>query len=269
MIVAYEDIPLDALQIGNEQARVRDVQKNIDDLARSIHKVGLLEPIVVAPLDEGRYEIITGQRRFLACQQLGFETIQAGILESRPQDGVAKAISLTENMVREDMAQKDYIDACTTLYHRYGSIKAVSEELGLPYNKVGQYVKYDQLIPELKERVEDGLDVNVALRAQRASMNEENEVVEETALALADEMKGMSGVQRKELEKAAVRQRGAPVEEIIEAGRRQPRVKQLVVTISEELDRALDVYAGDEETSRDDAAISLIETGLTNLGYIS
>lgn len=267
-VTRYADIPLDKLEIGPNQARTRGVEKNIDDLARSIKAVGLLEPIVVAPLGDDRYEIITGQRRFLACQRLGFEKVPAGILEIRPAGKFAKAISLTENMVRENMPTKDYIDACTELYRQYGSIKSVCEELGLPRAKVTEYVKFDQLVPSLKSRVEKGMDMKVALRAQKAATDEEGNINEEAALALADEMKGMSGVQQKQLEKLAAQQSNAPVEEIIEAGRRQPRVKQLVVTISEELDQALDDYAGDEETNRDDAAISLIEAGLTDRGYI-
>ena len=267
-VTKYTDIPLGKLEIGRHQARTRNVEKNIDELARSIKTVGLLEPIVVAPLDSGGYEIITGQRRFLACQRLGFETIPAGVLDTRPLGGFAKAISLTENMVRENMSTKDYIDACTELYRQYGTIKAVCEELGLPRPKVTEYVKFEQLVPSLRSRVENGMNMKVALRAQKAATDEEGDVDEEKALALADEMKGMSGPQQTQLEKLAAQQSSAPVEEIIEAGRRQPRVKQLVVTISEELDQALDVYAGEEETNRGDAAVSLIEIGLTDRGYI-
>src|SRR5262249_20653923 len=139
-IVRYEDIPLERLTIGLSQARVRDVDRHIEDLARSIQKIGLIEPIVVAPGDSpNTYEFVTGQRRFLAVKSLGLKTIRAGILAEKPAGDLAKAISLTENMVREDMPAKDYIDACTELFRRYGSIKAVSEELGLPYPKVQQY----------------------------------------------------------------------------------------------------------------------------------
>jgi ParB family chromosome partitioning protein len=63
------DIKLSDLVIGKAQVRVRSVSKEIDELAESIRVHGLLEPIVVAPTDkEGIYEILTGQRRFLAHQ---------------------------------------------------------------------------------------------------------------------------------------------------------------------------------------------------------
>ena len=70
-IVEFKEISLGDLTIGLGQVRTRDVAKEVDELADSIAQVGLLEPIVVCPAEEkGKYEIITGQRRFLAHQEL-------------------------------------------------------------------------------------------------------------------------------------------------------------------------------------------------------
>ena len=210
----YIELPIDSevVEIGLNQARTQYVDRNLDDLARSIQQVGLLEPIVVAPLDDGRYEIITGQRRYLACERLGWTTISAGVLDSRPSARFAKGLSLTENLVREDMTTRDYIAACNYLFREYGSAKIVSEELGISPQRVNQYVKYPQLIPSLKERVDEGLDIDTALRAQRAALDENGEVNEETAAALAEEMQQLSSTQRRQLEKIAAEQAGAPVE---------------------------------------------------------
>ena len=267
-IIEYRDVPLDQIDIGQSQARTRDVEKNLDDLARSIRTVGLLEPIVLAPLDDGTYEVITGQRRYLAVERLGWESISAGILDHNPDDDISKAISLTENMVREDMSSRDYIDACTTLFHRYGSIRAVSEELGLPPNRVSQYVKFEQLVPALRDRVtKDRMKMDVALRAQKAATDDEGKIEEDTALALADEMMNLSGLQQKQLEKEAKRNPNASAEEIIEAGRRQPREARVMVVLSVELRDALDRYADDEGTNRSDAAADIIESKLVSEGY--
>ena len=267
-IVSYEDIPLDQLTIGISQARVSHVGKNVDDLAKSIERVGLLEPIVVALNEEGKYEIITGQRRFLAVTKLGWDSIKAGVLEEKPSDNVAKAISLTENMVREDMSSKDYIDACTALFRHYGSIKQVSDELGLPYSKVQQYVKFDQLIPKLKTAVEDGTyDMKTALRAQKAASSS-GDINEEMAVVLANEMSNMSGVQRSKLEQVAASNPGASVEEVLEAGRKQAKVKSITVVIADEINHALDSFALEEGTNTGDAAASLIVSGLMEKGYV-
>ena len=66
-IVDFIDIPLNQLEIGKSQVRLSDVGKGIEELADSIKKVGLLEPIVVGPQNSnGKYEIILGQRRFFS-----------------------------------------------------------------------------------------------------------------------------------------------------------------------------------------------------------
>lgn len=134
------EIALSDLIIGKGQVRVKDVGKEIEELAASIKVMGLLEPIVVCPSHEkGKFEILTGQRRFLAHKQLKKKTIMATVLEGNLSDEDAKAISLTENLIRRDLSLKELIDACTSLYKKYGSIKAVSEETGISAGLVNQY----------------------------------------------------------------------------------------------------------------------------------
>src|SRR5438132_8086387 len=150
-----KEIQLSDLEIGKGQVRTREVGKEIDELADSIRKIGLLEPIVVCESETpGKYEIITGQRRFLAHQELKKKTILAMVIDKRVDEKTAKIISLTENLLRRDLNQRDLVDVCTYLYRKYGTIQAVVEETGLPYSKVNQYVKFDQLIPQLKEMVQ-------------------------------------------------------------------------------------------------------------------
>src|SRR5438132_9477232 len=115
-IKGLKEIPLEDLVIGKGQVRVRDVGKEIDELADSISKVGLLEPIVVCPAEKpGKFQILTGQRRFLAHQQLRKKTIMAVILDEPVDEMSAKALSLTENLIRRDLNSRDLIDACTAL----------------------------------------------------------------------------------------------------------------------------------------------------------
>jgi ParB family chromosome partitioning protein len=103
--------------IGEAQVRLRDVGKEIDELAESISKIGLLEPIVVYEAETpGKFEIVTGQRRFLAHQELKKPTIMAAILDGKVDEAEAKVISVTENLVRRDLNSNDLIDTCTYLY---------------------------------------------------------------------------------------------------------------------------------------------------------
>lgn len=163
------EIPLDELCVSEHQARTRRIDEGLDELAANIRVHGQLEPIVVIPLDGSGppFSIITGQRRFLAHQRLGKSTITAIVRTDALDDHLAKAISVSENLIRKDLTDRDLVDACTALYQRYGSAKDVAEELGLPYQRVRSCIKFERLQPELKQVVQDGkLDVQAALRLQ-------------------------------------------------------------------------------------------------------
>lgn len=267
-IVDYRDIPLRDLVISKAQVRTRDVAKGIDELAESIRVNGLLEPILVAPPDEkGKYEIILGQRRFLAHQQLGKDTITVGVLDEPVDEITAKILSVTENLVRQDLNQKDLIDVCTYLYKKYGSIKTVVEETGLPQPHVSKYVKYDRLIPELKELVDQGVGVDVALRAQDASAAT-GELVAEDAVKLAKEMTSMSGAQRKKIQEEIEEDPSVTVDEAIEHAKGGGRIIQIQVALLVNAHAALHRFANDEGANVDDAAALLVEEGLRTKGYL-
>ena len=76
--------------VGTGQVRTRNVEKRIDELAESIRKVGLLNPIIVYQRDDGKYEVLTGQRRFLAHVKLETDTILAAILDRKITEIEAK-----------------------------------------------------------------------------------------------------------------------------------------------------------------------------------
>ena len=259
----FKEIPLEDLSIGLGQVRIRHVSKEIDELADSIAQVGLLEPIVVCPTEEeGKYEIMTGQRRFLAHQELGKQTIWAAILDQRVDEITAKVLSVTENLVRRDLHPGDLIDVCTYLYHQYGSLKMICDKTGLSYEKVRQYVKYDQLIPQLKNLVDSGdVKLNTALRAQRASIKYGEPDADE-AVQFAKEMEPMSGAQQGAMVKKREDDPGLSADEVIEDAKSGGKVTQVFVTLTSEVHGALRKYATSQQTSPDDAAGMLIRQAL-------
>ena len=100
-----KEIPVDLLQRGRYQPRVDMREETLQELADSIRSQGLVQPIVVRPLDpaggELRYEIVAGERRWRAAQLAGLHTISA-IIRDIP-DQAAVAMSLIENIQREDL----------------------------------------------------------------------------------------------------------------------------------------------------------------------
>ncbi|MEZ0348233.1 MAG: ParB/RepB/Spo0J family partition protein [Thermus sp.] len=96
--VAMRALPLSAIAPNPRQPRLRDDAESVADLARSMKEHGLLHPIVVRPLEDGRYEIVAGERRYRAALALGWETIPATVVEM--DDVEAYLASLAENVKR-------------------------------------------------------------------------------------------------------------------------------------------------------------------------
>ena len=269
-IVKYQDIPLDDLTIGKGQARTQEPGKEVEDLARSIAVQGLLQPIVVCQAREyGKWEILTGQRRVLAHKMLKIDSISAAIIDERVEEPEAKAISITENLIRRKLSGKELIDGVTYLYKIYGSSKAVAETTGIPYSKVLEYVKYPRLLPELKELVDsDQIDVNVALKAHDAATDEYGTVDAQMAIRLAKEMSPMPNIQRKKIVEERKKHPERSVEDVIEGAKSGSRVTQIIVTVTHETHTALQQFARDEGTNQDEAAAALIEEALVGRGLI-
>ena len=275
-IIKFQDIPLDDLVISRGQVRTQDVGKGIEELAESIEIQGLLQPILVCPArDSGKWEILTGQRRFLAHRmleqagKLPHASIYAAVLDERVEESEAKAISLTENLIRRKLSGIDLKDGILYLYNLYGSIKDVAQKTGISQEIVRNHVKYPRLLPKLKELVNDhSIDVVAAVKAQDASIDYSGEPDIEVAIQLAKEMTAMSGVQRDRLVKERKKSPNKPIDEVIEQAKTGPRGNRLVLYVSQDTHTGIQRFAREESTSQDEAAIVLIEEALTGRGFL-
>jgi ParB/RepB/Spo0J family partition protein len=151
----YRDIPLDDLFVSDSNVRRSDVIADVDELAKNIEKQGLQQPIVVQPAAGGKYEILIGQRRYLAYKQLRSPTIPAKVIPHR-DPLMAKVLSFSENVQRRDLAPRDKAEACLYLLQELKTIRAVSEELGISEPTIRKWVGYAAVPHELKSRVEEG-----------------------------------------------------------------------------------------------------------------
>ena len=266
------DLPLESLVLGSAQARVRNVDREIDELADSIRIHGLLEPIVVCPANHtvqgDTYEILTGQRRFLAHKQLGRPTIWAAVLSERVDETTAKVLSLTENLIRRDLDSSDIIDICTALFKKYGTAKAVAEETGIPYQAVLKYVKYDRLDEQLRTSVDKGeVTLDAALRAQDV-VHSSGQMNTTTAVELAKKLTGATGVQaRRMVRETLAKSDAGTLNEVIER-MDAPSVKQILVTLEVEEHRALQAYAKERGLTQDKAAAGFVRDAMAALGLV-
>ena len=91
-ILEFREIPLADLVIGRGQVRTQSVGQELEDLVQSIKCQGLLQPIVVCRSEEsGKWQILVGQRRFLAFNRLRADTIPAAVLDGPVSPHEAKA----------------------------------------------------------------------------------------------------------------------------------------------------------------------------------
>jgi len=94
-------LPVQRIRPGKYQPRARMDQEALAELAASIKSQGLMQPLVVRPVEGGRYELIAGERRWRAAQMAGLEQVPA-LVRDVP-DEAALAMSLIENIQRENL----------------------------------------------------------------------------------------------------------------------------------------------------------------------
>ncbi len=148
-------IPLDLIDVSVLNTRktldagVEDA--SLEDLAASIREHGLLNPVQVRACDDGRYELISGQRRYLAFRKLKLSEIPGTVVSL--DDGEAISISLVENVHRADMHPLDKAEAFKALEERYGSVDDVARQTGVAVRTVRRYLNLLRLPPSLREQV--------------------------------------------------------------------------------------------------------------------
>ncbi|UJA21763.1 ParB/RepB/Spo0J family partition protein [Thermoleophilia bacterium SCSIO 60948] len=122
---ALRNVAVELIRPNPAQPRRRFDPESIEALAESIAAAGIIQPLVVRPLDDGRYELIAGERRWRAAQRAGLEEVPALLRVEEEVDRLQTA--LIENVAREDLNPIDEARACSMLVDDLGITK---EELG-------------------------------------------------------------------------------------------------------------------------------------------
>ncbi len=138
-------IPMDRIQPRDDQPRKIIDQRSLKGLVASINKRGLKQPIVVTKLRK----IVAGERRFRACQILGWDKMPCIIEDA---DEIAVAIdSIVENIQREDLTCFEKAIAATELKKKLGGTEEVASELGITQRHAQRLVRIGHTLEELPE----------------------------------------------------------------------------------------------------------------------
>ena len=111
-------LPLSALQAGKYQPRQKMEAGALQELAESIREQGVMQPLLVRLVGQGRYEIIAGERRFRAATIAGLKEVP--VLVSGADDQAAAAMALVENMQREDLNPLEESQGLARLIEEFG-----------------------------------------------------------------------------------------------------------------------------------------------------
>ena len=165
------EVDLDRLTPNPDQPRKTFDEAALRELAASIERHGLIQPVTVKEAADDRYLLVAGERRYRAHQLLGRTTIAAILTQGNPDE-----IALIENLQREDLNPLDAAEALATLMerHRYSQ-----EDLGRAIGKnrvtVNELLRLNTLPQKIKEECRTSDTLRKSVLIELARLDEENE----------------------------------------------------------------------------------------------
>jgi ParB family chromosome partitioning protein len=226
------DLELKRIQPNKLNPRLRFSKSGLDDLAASIKQYGILEPIIVRPVNS-HYEVVVGERRYRAAQQAGLDEVPV-IVRDYSDDEVME-INLVENVQREDLSAVEKAKLCQELRERYPDKYVgwdiIAARIGVEVDTVRAWVRtlnlpeeiQDRIAPRELKRVPEGkIDYRTALDIAEKIKDPERQV--EVATHIAEERMPREVV-REVIRRAATPDPAAqrPVAQIVQEAAREPR----------------------------------------------
>jgi ParB family transcriptional regulator, chromosome partitioning protein len=148
-------IPVELIRPNPEQPRKSFDPDALARLAASVAEAGVVQPLVVQPLADGRYELIAGERRWRAAREAGLETVPA-VMRSEA-DGERLQTALIENMAREDLNPVEEARACAALVEELGlSKEEVARRVGRSRSAISNLIRLLELPTGALELLEQG-----------------------------------------------------------------------------------------------------------------
>ncbi|MFT4166059.1 MAG: ParB/RepB/Spo0J family partition protein [Microlunatus sp.] len=152
----FAEIPLDTITPNPRQPRTNFDEEAMAELVDSIREVGLLQPIVVRPLGDDRFELVMGERRWRAAQQAGLEAIPAIVRETESHDLLRDA--LLENLHRAQLNPLEEAAAYQQMLEDFG---CTQEELATRIKRsrpqISNTIRLLRLPPTVQRRVAAGV----------------------------------------------------------------------------------------------------------------
>jgi len=153
----FQHLAIDVIQQGRYQPRTNFKPEALQELADSIKAQGVVQPIVVRPLQEtpGRYELVAGERRWRASQLAGLHEIPAIIRDISDQE--AMAVALIENIQRQELNPVEEAKALVRLVEEFGlTHQEAADAVGRSRASVSNLLRLLTLETDVRHMLEDG-----------------------------------------------------------------------------------------------------------------
>jgi ParB/RepB/Spo0J family partition protein len=145
-------LPVERIEPNPQNPRLAFNAETLEELASSIREHGVLQPVLVRPLDDGRFQLIAGERRWRASKLAAQATIPA--LVEDIDDDTALEIALIENLQREDISPLDEAAMYDRMIRDHGySIRKLAEKLGKDKGYLENRLRLADAPPEVRELV--------------------------------------------------------------------------------------------------------------------
>ena len=148
-------LPLREIEPNREQPRKTFDEKALNELADSIRKNGVLQPLLVRPMQDGSYQLVAGERRWRASRIAGLHEVPVIIREM--SDEQAMEIALIENLQREDLNPIEEAEGLSLLMERYHlTQEQAAERVGMSRPAVANSIRLLNLPPEVRDLTRSG-----------------------------------------------------------------------------------------------------------------
>jgi ParB family transcriptional regulator, chromosome partitioning protein len=149
------DVPVAAVSANPHQPRVHFDEESLTELAASIAEMGVLQPILVRPLDDGTFELIAGERRWRAAQRAGLTSVPAVVRTTDDAGSVEQA--LVENLHRQDLTALEEAAAYQQLLDEFGlTHDQVATRVGKSRSAITNSLRLLGLPPAVQHLLADG-----------------------------------------------------------------------------------------------------------------
>jgi ParB/RepB/Spo0J family partition protein len=263
--------------VSPENARKTGILTGIPELSGSIARIGLIHPVILMKemktekkdgkqllVETGRFELIAGQRRLAAVQDLGWKTIPA-LISDKPLDELGQLlVSFGENTHRRKLPYSDTIRVTNKLFKAYeGStvqkISQIAKDLGLAKNTVTRYLSYQLVPPEVRRMVEE----------ERISAKKAYDITsaywpnKERIIAIANLVDQLTDAEFDRAVDIGLRNPKAPINEVVTEAKKTPTVVTFLITVPIKIMSQVEKAAKQRATDVHGLILTAIETYLS------